>query len=234
MSDRDRHHLSLVLRMQPGEEVVAVEPDGAVWALRLFAVSPDVVIAGRIERLPATTELRVVLVQGVGKSDKTSEVVQGAVEVGVSAVWPVITARSIVKLDAEKRADRGMRWRRVAEAAAKQSQRTFVPEVSDPVELRHVLGLIAGCDVALVAWEDAAGAPGVREALAAAGAREGSRVALVVGPEGGLTAEEVAELETAGAIPVSLGTTILRTETAGVVGAALVVHELGGLGNRER
>lgn len=234
LTARDLHHLSSVLRMREGDELVAVDPGGEVWAMRLLAISEAGAIASRIERLPFSQEPRVVLVQAVGKGDKVDAVIQDAVEIGIAEVLPVLTARTIVKLDAEKRAERGARWRRVAEAAAKQSQRRFVPGVSDPVPLREALSSIAACDVALVAWEDAADAPGVREALIAAGAREWSRVALVVGPEGGLTAEEVAELEAIGAIPVSLGANILRTETAGVVGAALVIHELGGLGNRDR
>lgn len=234
LSERDVHHIASVLRMREGEEIVAVEFGGEVWAMRLFAVSPEGIVAGRVERLPHSAEPHVVLVQGVGKGDKADEVVQGAVEVGVAEVVPVLTARSVVKLDAEKRAERGARLRRVAEAAAKQSQRTFVPYVSDPVPLRDAVGVLAGCDTVLVAYEDASAAPGIRQALADAHAHETSRVAIVVGPEGGFTADEIALLGEFGATMVSLGETILRTETAGVVATALVVHELGGLGNNRR
>lgn len=234
LSERDVHHIASVLRMREGDEIVAVEFGGEVWAMRLFAVSPQGIVAGRIERLPHTAEPQVVLVQGVGKGDKIDEVVQGAVEVGVAEVQPVLTARSVVKLDAEKRADRGARWRRVAESAAKQSQRSAVPYVADPVPLADALPVIAACDVVLVAYEDAGASPGIRQALADAQAHETTRVAVVVGPEGGFTAEEIATLGEFGGLPVSLGDTILRTETAGVVATALVVHELGGLGNRTR
>ena len=153
LTERDVHHIASVLRMRPGDEIVAVEFGGEVWAMRLFAVTPQGVMAGRIERLPHTWEPQVVLVQGVGKGDKIDEVVEGAVEVGVAEVLPVLSARSVVKYDAEKRAARGERWRRVAEAAAKQSQRSFVPYVSDPVDLGEALPAITGCDVVLVAWE---------------------------------------------------------------------------------
>jgi len=118
----------------------------------------------------------------------------------------------------------------VAAEAAKQSQRTSVPEVS---ELTDILGLAhALADVActLVAWEDADGAPGIGETLADVGLSPDVSVAIVVGPEGGFSAEEVATLVAAGARVVSLGPTVLRTETAGVVAAALVLYERGGLG----
>jgi len=230
LSESDLHHLSAVLRARPGEQILGVEPGGAAAVLQLLSVGAETVSATFVERLAATDEPRVTLVLGVSKGAKVDEVVEGAVEVGVAEIAPVLCARSVVRLDAEKRAERGARWRRVALAAAKQSQRAFVPAVADPVELPHVLPLLGQHDLVLVAWEDADG-PGIRAAVSAAGLAPGARVALVVGPEGGLTAEEVAALCDVGAVQVTLGPTILRTETAGVVASALLIHELGGLGN---
>lgn len=234
LSAADTHHIASVLRMRAGEEIVVVEFGGEVWAMRLMIVDPEAIVASRIERLPHTDEPQVVLFQGVGKGEKVAEVVQGAVEVGVAEVVPVISARSIAKIPADKRAERGDRLRRVAEAAAKQSQRNGVPFVADPLPMRDAFALMAECDVLLVAWEEAADAPGIREALERAHAHETLRVGIVIGPEGGFTAEEIAELDELGAKRVTLGATILRTETAGVVATALAVHELGGLGNKPR
>ncbi len=188
-----------------------------------------------MELLDPTTAAapKVTLVFGVSKGSKNDDIVEDAVEVGVADMVPVLTARSIVKFDAEKRIERGERWRRVALAAAKQSKRGSVPHVSDPAPLTDTLVLLADYDAVLVAWEEApvTGA-GVRDALAAAGPlREGARVAIVAGPEGGLAPEEIAALERIGGVVVTLGTTILRSDTAAVVFSALVVHELGGLGN---
>ena len=176
---------------------------------------------------------RVVLVFGVSKGSRNDDLIEGAVEVGVSEMIPVLSARSVVKLDADKRMDRAARWRRVALAAAKQSKRSSVPSVRDPVTLADVLPELRACDLVLVAWEEAAEhGRSIREAVAAAsGISSESRVALVVGPEGGLSSDEVALLEQSGGVVVTLGPTILRVETAGVVATALVVYELGGLGN---
>ena len=150
--------------------------------------------------------------------------------IGVARIVPVMCSRSVVKLDAEKAAERAERWRRVALAAAKQSKRADVPHVDDPLGFADVPAALAGHDLVLVAWEEASGR-GIREAIAAASLPADSRVAIVVGPEGGLAAEEVAVLERIGAVTCTLGPTILRAETAAVVAAALVIHELGGLGN---
>jgi 16S rRNA (uracil1498-N3)-methyltransferase len=135
-----------------------------------------------------------------------------------------------VRLDARKSAERGERLRRIARSAAEQSHRDRVPVVLDPLPLSHALPLLAGCERVVVLWEEAEGGS-IREALGDLRGKAGVRVALVVGPEGGLDADEVEQLESAGAAVVSLGPSILRTETAAVVAASIALHELGGLGN---
>jgi 16S rRNA (uracil1498-N3)-methyltransferase len=121
----------------------------------------------------------------------------------------------------------------VALAAAKQSKRSGVPSVGDPAGLSDTLVLLGGYALVLVAWEETpADGCGVRQAILEAGPLpDGARVAIVVGPEGGLTADEVVAFQRMGARMVTIGRTILRAETAAVVATALVVHELGGLGN---
>jgi 16S rRNA (uracil1498-N3)-methyltransferase len=240
LSPADLHHAVGVLRVRSGEELDVVEPGGGVWRVRVAAALRDTVTATVVERVEpdGLGGAEVTLAFGISKGAKNDDIVEGAVEVGAARLLPVVTARSVVKLDAEKRAERGARWRRVASAAAKQSKRAYVPEVDDPVSLADALPLLAAHDVVIVAWEECdSSACGVRmaiaEALAAAALPEGMapRVAVVVGPEGGLSATEVRALEAIGARRATLGSTILRAETAAVVATALVVHELGGLGN---
>ncbi|MBE0475556.1 MAG: 16S rRNA (uracil(1498)-N(3))-methyltransferase [Coriobacteriia bacterium] len=225
----DAWHLQRVLRLGAGDRFVAVEPGGREVVVRLAEVGAGLSAVPE-EELPRRHEPRVTLVQGVGKGPKTDLVVEKATEIGAEEVLPVLTARTVVRLDARKRAERGQRWRRVAAEAAKQSQRAFVPRVEDAVELGGVLEALRGFDAVLVPWEEAEGR-GVRGALAATASD--ARVAVVVGPEGGLTAEEVARLAAVGGVPVTLGRNVLRTETAGIVALALAIHELGGLGGRD-
>ncbi len=230
LSATDLHHLRDVLRLEVNDTIVAVGDDGSAAVVRLTFVAPDGVTGEIVEQLVSADVPRVVLVQGLAKGEKMELVIRQATELGIERIVPLLTSRSVVRLDPVKAAGRATRWRRIAAEAAKQSQRTSVPDVAeltDVVGLKDALGDVA---CTLVAWEDADGAPGIGEVLADAAVAPGDAVAIVVGPEGGFSAEEVAILTTAGARVVSLGPTVLRTETAGVVAAALVLYERGGLG----
>lgn len=233
LSAADEHHARDVLRLEPGEMVELVDPDGgAAWSARVTVSSPHLEIE-LIEPLPSSSAPRITLVQGVAKGDKMDAIVRQAVEVGAEDIVPVLTSRTIVRLDARKRAEKGERWRRVAKSAAQQAHRDRVPHVYDPRSLGDLLPLLRDYDAVLVLWEDAVG-PGL-DGGALDGLAGDARVAVVVGPEGGLSAEEVARLEESGARPVTLGPTILRTETAAVVAVALVAFLCGGLGaDRDR
>lgn len=230
LAAEDLHHAADVLRIKPGEEIEVVEPDAsAAWRVRVAALSRTAASGEVLEVLERVYQPRVTLVQGIAKGEKMDAIVRQAVEVGADKIVPVLTSRSVVRLDGRKRAERGERWRRIAKSAAEQAHRFEVPEVDDPAPLVDVVPLLAGYDEVLVAWEDATGA-GIAAATHAVAARPDVRVALVVGPEGGLAAEEVAALERIGATTVSLGSTILRTETAALVALVLTLHGLGGLG----
>lgn len=237
LSPGDLHHAVAVLRVRTGEELDVVAPSGRVWRVAVAAPSPDGLTARVADELVDTTPAapRVTLVFGVSKGSKNDGIVEGAVEVGIAEIVPVLTARSIVKLDAEKRHERGERWRRVALAAAKQSKRSGVPDVADPAGLAETVPMLDGYDLVLLAWEEASAlGTGISQAVAAAGPLPANaRVAIVVGPEGGLAGEEVAAFERAGARTITMGHTILRVETAAVLASALVIHELGGLGNAQ-
>lgn len=231
LSPEDLHHAVTVLRVRPGEQLEVVEPGvQAVWLVSVVSAGPEGIEARRLERLARTAHPRVALVQGVAKGEKMDAIVRQATEVGADEVVPVFTSRSIVRLEGRKRAERGERWRRVARAAAEQSHRDSVPLVHDPAPLREVLPLLAAFDAVFVLWEEESRPAGLLTALEAWDGGTDPRVALVIGPEGGLAAEEVAALRDIGARSVSLGPTILRTETAAIVALSLAVYGLGGLG----
>lgn len=240
LAESDARHAAVVLRVRVGEDIEVVEPtpSGAAWRVRVTGVvqGDDGVAsslsARRIERLADGPALpNVVLFQGVAKGEKMDDIVRQVTEIGVAEVVPVITSRTIVKLDERKCSARGDRWRRIAESAAKQSHRVSVPEVTDPVTLADVLSSIEAFDIAIVLWEECDG-DGIIASLAPFVGVQGARVAVFVGPEGGFSAEEIAALELAGARTATLGPTILRTETAAVVASALALSALGGLGAR--
>ncbi|MFR7494903.1 MAG: RsmE family RNA methyltransferase [Adlercreutzia sp.] len=180
-----------------------------------------------------------ILLQGLAKGDKMETVIRHATEVGVAAFVPLTCARSIVKLDGKKAAAKTERWRAIAKNAAMQSGQARVPEVAEPVSVREAAAMLGQATAVLVCWEEAPETASLREAvhdalLATCTPAADARIAVVVGPEGGLAEEEVRCFLgcNARARLVTLGPSILRTETAGIVAPALVLYELGGMGNR--
>jgi len=226
LSASDAHHLRAVLRLAPGDEIALVHAGRAV---RVVLTRVSETIDGEVVgELPVAGLPRVTLVQGLAKGDKMDDVVRHATEIGVSRFVPLAAERSVVRLDAAKASARVERWRRIAAEAAKQSQQAAMPVVEPVARIADLQPLLHGALV-LVCWEDATGAPGIPAAIAHAGA-PGREVAVVVGPEGGLTGDEVEALVRDGAVTVTLGATVLRTETAGIIAPALAMHALGGLG----
>jgi len=223
LSLEDSKHVGRVLRVAPGEELDVVAPSGAAWRVRVSNVSRTGVSAEPLEQLPPPWRPSITLIQGVAKGEKMDSIVRQAVEVGAVAIVPVVTSRTVVRLDATKRLDKGQRWRRVAESAAKQAGREAVPPVADPVDFDDAVARLGSYDATIVLWEDAAGtllSSAVRPLFARD--REAS-VALVIGPEGGLSADEVARLESVGTITATLGPSIMRTETAAIVALGIAV-----------
>lgn len=229
LSAADAHHAADVLRLRVGEVIDVVEPDGRTWSVRVAHADATGVWAEAVEERIVEPMPRVTLFQGVAKGDKMDAIVRQATEIGAEQIVPLLTSRCVVQLDARKRAQRTERWSRIAQAAAKQAKRSLVPRVADVVELREAIALLGEYDCAVVLWEDCAGL-GVEAAVSRCAQGVDARVAVIVGPEGGLSAEEVDSLAAVGAIPATLGPTILRTETAGIVALALALHALGGLG----
>jgi 16S rRNA (uracil1498-N3)-methyltransferase len=196
---------------------------------RLGARAAEGEIIGRgVHR--AESPLDLTLVQGIPKGDKLDVIIRMATELGVTRVVPVISARSIARPEPGRESQRIKRWQRVAKEAAKQSGRTVIPDVERPVTLPEWLAAAPRPPgLLLCLWEDA-------DTPAATGLPAGPllQAILVVGPEGGLTDEEALDLRSAGAILVGLGPRILRTETAGPVGLALLQSRYGDLGMARR
>lgn len=223
----DAHHVRTVLRLTSDDEIV-LAVGGRAARVRLTDVG-DEIVGCVVADLPVTEPPRVTLVQGLAKGSRMDDVVRHVTELGVRRFVPFAAERSVVRLDAARAAQRLVRWRAIAGEAAKQSQQSAVPAVEPVTGMAGLVELLADALV-LVCWEDATDAYGIAEALERYAPDVDTECAVVVGPEGGLTAAEVETLTRAGAIPVTLGDSILRTETAGIVAAALAIHARGGLG----
>jgi len=223
----ESHHLARVLRLRPGDTVVATDGAGRDYTVRLEEVGPTAtgtVLAAAAG--PRESPLALTLVQGIPKGDRMETIVRAAAELGAARVLPALCERTVVRLEASRWRERARRWQRVAREAAKQCGRAVVPEVEIPRPLADWLAAAEGVDLALCPWEGG-GAPLVAT-LAAAGAPRSALV--LVGPEGGLAAAEVEAARARGLTVVSLGPRILRTETAGPALLAILQSRFGDLG----
>lgn len=239
---RDDAKHARVLRLAPGEHIAVIDAVQDYFECEIVDFTdeiPLVRISSKLDGVQA--EPTVILVQGLPKGDKMEEVIRHATEIGVAGFVPFKCARSIVKLDEKKARAKTERWAAIAKSAAMQAGRSFVPEVSEPRSLREVCELLSQATAVLICWEEAPQtanlADALRAGLVACGVDRSpsdARVAVVVGPEGGLTQQEVDALLACNprASLVSLGANILRTETAGLIAPALAIYELGGLGRR--
>jgi 16S rRNA (uracil1498-N3)-methyltransferase len=222
----ETRHLARVLRLQPGDTVVASDGAGHDYTVRLEAIRPRAhgTVVGMRAAAPAS-RLEITLVQGLPKGDKLEAIVRAATELGVARVLPVLTARTVVRLIGRAAEARRERWQRVAREAAKQCGRAVVPDVSLARPLSACLDDV-GDALGLCLWEG--DAPPLSTALAEI-TRAPSRVALLVGPEGGLERAEVDAARARGWRVASLGPRILRTETAGPAVLAIVQARWGDL-----
>lgn len=226
----DARHIDKVLRLKPGEHISVVTDDGEEYDVVLEEINPGMVkgiIAGRREGA-TDPPLKVILIQGLPKGDKLELIIQKCTELGVAEIWPVLTERTVVKLAGPKAGERRERWQRIALEAAKQCRRQRIPLVGSIQSWQNALENITGDFRGILLWEGE-NANSLREALS--GLIHDGPVYILVGPEGGLTEEEVNLAQTKGICTVTLGPRILRTETAGLAALSIVMYELGDLGS---
>lgn len=227
------HQISSVLRLRPGQRVVALDNAGNQYEILLEGVADRVVTGTVLQRQPAEGEPRVgvTLYLCLTQREKFEWVLQKCTELGVRAFVPVISSRSLVQNPAEVERKRD-RWQRIVREAAEQAGRGAVPTIGPAQPFEAALAEACPSHThCLMLWEKEQQA-GLRSALAPLLSSESSAVtlALLIGPEGGFSEEEVAAARQAGFVPLTLGQRILRMETAAVVAAALVLYELGEMG----
>ncbi|MBQ3520231.1 MAG: 16S rRNA (uracil(1498)-N(3))-methyltransferase [Clostridia bacterium] len=220
ISGKDHNHICNVLRMQIGDTFL-VSCEGTSHLCRLAQIDKDELIAEIIEEDYRNTELpvRFYLFQGLPKADKLELIIQKTVELGVAGIIPVEMSRSIVKLDDKKKKQRKERWQSIAESAAKQSKRNVIPEVFDVLSYKLAMQKAAEMGLFLVPYENERGMAATKEALAKI--KPGMSVGILVGPEGGFDDKEINLAREAGAVVISLGSRILRAETAAITAVAM-------------
>ena len=238
LSADDAKHAK-VLRLRAGEHIAVVDASHDYFECQIEEFDGSLPLVSISQHLSITPRPYLALCQGLAKGDKMDTVIRHATELGVSAFIPLACERSVLKLDPKKADKKIERWQAIAKSAAMQSGQPSLPEVKSPLTVKQSIDELSNYDKVLIAWEEAPQTCGIRQALADLSTDSNdpddniSRIAVIVGPEGGLSQGEVDFLLSAlpQACLVSLGPSILRTETAGIVAPALVLYELGCLGD---
>ncbi len=227
ITGKDVNHIAHVLRMKPGEEIaVSNGRDGKEYRCQIERVTEEAVICTLLFIKEDGLELpaRIYLFQALPKADKMELIIQKAVELGVYQVIPVAAKRSVVKLDGKKEAARVARWQGIAQAAAKQSRRRIIPEVSRVMSMQEAAAYAADMDCKLIPYELAEHMSRTRELIGQIQA--GQQVAVFIGPEGGFDDSEIETAQAAGIVPITMGKRILRTETAGLTMLGWIMYQL--------
>ena len=227
-SEENERHIRNTLRMKKADRLTVTirgdfaVPGGLLDIEKLLKVSSDGVIAGVISEVEEDTELssRITLFQGIPKGDKLDFIVQKAVELGAYGIVPVFMEHTVVSWDGKKREKKQLRLQKISENAAQQSRRRMVPEVGVPLDFEDALGGLGGYDMVLVPYENESGTENLKQDFT------GKDIAVFIGPEGGYSEREIRELSERGALMVSLGRRILRTETAGMCILSYIMLDL--------
>jgi 16S rRNA (uracil1498-N3)-methyltransferase len=211
------HHAATVQRLRVGEQLLLGDGRGGIATALVTGTGRSTLELDITERrrdpLPAP---RLVVVQGIGKGDRSELAVQAMTEVGVDEIVPWPAARSVVRWRGERGERAWQRWLLIAREAAKQSRRSWLPVVSEPAATAAVAERLRAAAGGVVLHEEA------EQRLSAVPLPAGGDLVVVVGPEGGVAPAELTAFEEAGAVPVRLGPTILRTSTAGVAALAVL------------
>ncbi|MDR6415911.1 16S rRNA (uracil(1498)-N(3))-methyltransferase [Pseudarthrobacter sulfonivorans] len=230
LSGPEARHAVTVKRLAPGERVDIADGAGKRLTGTVVAASPAELTVECAElAVEQQPDIRLVLVQALAKGDRDELAVETATELGIDAVVPWQSERSIVRWKGERAAKAHAKWQSVVTAAAKQARRAWIPEVRAAVETPGLVAAVAAADLAVILHEDAVRPlRAVLEAWHAteplAGVRE---ILLIVGPEGGISPREVTRLCDAGAVTALLGHHVLRSSTAGPAAVVLASDVLG-------
>lgn len=219
----DVAHISKVLRLKAGDEIALCDGQCHEWTAKITALDKKQAELSLGEKTVLNTEprCRITIYQGIQKAGKFETVIQKGVELGACAFVPFDCERAVArpwKADDSKQE----RYERVAYEAAKQCRRGIVPKVEAPIDFKKLCARAAEHELTILFWEEEK----VRSLKALLREKTGcTDIAMIIGPEGGISPAEAAALSAAGAQTASLGTRILRTETAGPAATAMILYE---------
>ncbi|MDX6769610.1 MAG: RsmE family RNA methyltransferase [Elusimicrobiota bacterium] len=232
LTGAEAFHVVKVLRYAKGQALDLFDGKGGRFEGVIDEIGADGTVTGRLTKTaaPAAAPARVHLYMGLLKSSNFDEALDKAVQLGAASITPLLTPRTVVLLhEVERAKTKAERWSRLVMAAAKQCGRADLPPVKEPVQFRDAIRACKDKGVVLVAWEGLKGVPAATALKDALKGAAGKDVFLFIGPEGGLSEEEIELAETEGAVAFGLGPRVLRAEAAAPAALAVIQYELGAL-----
>jgi len=229
----DVHHISRVMRMQPGDEIICNHPDGSHAICEISRIEKDDVLARVEKMLESSSELPVdvTIAQGLAKGDKLDTILQKGTELGAKAFIPMQMDRSIVVWDEKKQRKKLERFEKIVKEASEQSHRNKIPFVYPQMRIDKLVSESEEYDVVIYAYEEEAKTADYHTLSNVLNqVREGQSLLVCIGPEGGISPEEAKLLKKKGAYPVRLGPRILRTETAALYALASISYHFEEMG----
>lgn len=226
----DVNHIINVLRMKNGEQLNICNSDSGVnYIAQIDSYQKEYVKCKIVEQLDSTTEsnVNITIFQGLPKFDKMELIIQKATEIGAKSIVPVAMKRSIVKLNDKDLSKKLERWRKIAQIAAKQSMRDYIPQIEGLLKPKDIVKLFNVFDLILIAYENEKDNTLKEELLKIKNKEDSYSIGIIIGPEGGIDEEEInLFMEKDNVRKITLGKRILRTETAGLVMASNILYEL--------
>ncbi|HUU51213.1 MAG TPA: 16S rRNA (uracil(1498)-N(3))-methyltransferase [Nitrospinota bacterium] len=229
LSNEDVTRIRRVLRCKKGDCIKVLDGKGGEYLVQIEKIDPNIVKGRILERtfIKNIPDVSVVMGQGIPKGSKMDLIVQKATELGVDKIIPLITERTVVKINNQSSYKKIERWRRIAKGSSEQSCRSFVPEISHVMDLYHFFSKYRDADTKLILWEEE---KNIRFRDRLRNIDKIKELILVIGPEGGFSKKEIKRAEDEGFVSVGLGFSILRTETAPLVTLSVIQYILGNLG----
>lgn len=219
----DARHLTTVLRMRPGEKLRISTAEGGNFLGKILSFDQEGVELQILQEVPST-ELRekIYLFQALPKGDRMETVIEKAVELGVHEIIPVEMKHCVVRLEGKKKEAKVKRYQAIAEAAAKQAKRSRIPQIHSILSYAEAVAYAEDLDLNLVPYECKRGMEQTMEAIEKIKRPEVERIGIFIGPEGGFAGEEIGMVEEKMEV-ISLGSRILRTDTAAITALSLVM-----------
>ncbi len=225
IAGEDARHIARSLRMQSGESLILCDSIGTDYNGRVESVADDRVVVRVLNFCKSVAEpgVRVTVYQGLPKADKMDSIVQKSVETGAVGIVPVMTARCVSKPDEKAAAKKIIRWQKIAQEAAKQSGRGIIPQVAPLTDFRQAVKQAAQAGEIILFFE------GGGQSISRLANVETRELAIFIGPEGGFEQSEVDFAVENGAAVGTLGTRILRTETAPIAALSAIMLATGNM-----